>query len=391
MSRLRRSPDPVLFRLIEDGYDLDIVAGHLVVRGVPYVRPSGDVARGDLVMVLDMAGELTRRPSTHVAMFTGEPPCDEQGRPLARIINSVQARQLAPSLDVTVTFSSKPAGGYGDFYEKVTTYVALLSAPAQALDPDATAQSRMSPAAAEAGDARTSPFQYVDTASARAGIANIASRLVGHQVAIVGLGGTGSYVLDLVAKTPVDEIHLYDGDVFAQHNAFRAPGAADVDTIERCATKVAHFGAVYSRLHRGIVEHAAPVSSDNVDDLRQMDFVFVCVDDGQARRLIVETLVAAGVPFVDVGIGLYDVDDSIAGTVRTTIHLSDAPVPKGIPFDDGPNEYDQNIQVADLNALNAALAVVRWKRAIGFYNDLEQETESLFDVDGNALTNRCEP
>jgi hypothetical protein len=31
--------------------------------------------------------------------------------------------------------------------------------------------------------------------------------------------------LDFVAKTPVEEIHLFDSDVFLQHNAFRAPGA----------------------------------------------------------------------------------------------------------------------------------------------------------------------
>ena len=44
-------------------------------------------------------------------------------------------------------------------------------------------------------------------------------------VAIVGLGGTGSYVLDLVAKTPVRQIHLDDGDMFLQHNAFGSPSA----------------------------------------------------------------------------------------------------------------------------------------------------------------------
>ena len=32
------------------------------------------------------------------------------------------------------------------------------------------------------------------------------------KVAIVGLGGSGSYILDLIAKTPICEIHLYDGD-----------------------------------------------------------------------------------------------------------------------------------------------------------------------------------
>jgi tRNA A37 threonylcarbamoyladenosine dehydratase len=52
-------------------------------------------------------------------------------------------------------------------------------------------------------------------------------------------GGTGSYVLDFVAKTPVKEIHLFDGDIFDQHNAFRAPGAPSGEELEQRLKKVA--------------------------------------------------------------------------------------------------------------------------------------------------------
>ncbi|MDZ7652346.1 MAG: ThiF family adenylyltransferase [Burkholderiaceae bacterium] len=71
-----------------------------------------------------------------------------------------------------------------------------------------------------------SVFLFEDTASSRAGIQPIAQALREYKIAIVGLGGTGAYILDLVAKTHVSEIHLYDADKFRQHNAFRAPGAA---------------------------------------------------------------------------------------------------------------------------------------------------------------------
>ena len=40
---------------------------------------------------------------------------------------------------------------------------------------------------------------------------------------------------------------------------------------------------------------------------------------------------------------------------------------------DPENEYDRNIQIADLNMLNAALAVVKWKKLFGFYADNESE------------------
>ena len=52
-----------------------------------------------------------------------------------------------------------------------------------------------------------------------------------------------------------------------------------------------------------------------------------------------------------------------------------------------PNEYDQNIQVADINALNAALAVIRWKRLMGFYVDQQGEHQSRYTIDGNVIGN----
>ena len=47
-------------------------------------------------------------------------------------------------------------------------------------------------------------------------------------------------------------------------------------------------------------------------------------------------------------------------------------------------EYATNIQVADLNALNA-LAVVRWKKLFGFYLDFEGEHNSTYSIDTNSL------
>src|SRR3546814_2749457 len=67
------------------------------------------------------------RSDTHVAMFAGETPCDARGQPLQRIINASRREELGGGLVVTHTFSSKPpVGAYADYYEKMTTYVALL-------------------------------------------------------------------------------------------------------------------------------------------------------------------------------------------------------------------------------------------------------------------------
>jgi hypothetical protein len=38
---------------------------------------------------------------------------------------------------------------------------------------------------------------------------------------------------------------------------------------------------------------------------------------------------------------------------------------------DEDDDYTRNIQIAELNALNAVLAVIRWKKHVGFYGDIE--------------------
>src|SRR3546814_10348716 len=100
----------------------------------------------------------------------------------------------------------------------MTTYVALPANEAAALDPEVTARTRR----VVANDDPESPFVYLDTASSRAGIGEVAQKLMGERVAIVGLGGTGAYVLDQVAKTAVARIDLFDDDYYLQHNAFRS-------------------------------------------------------------------------------------------------------------------------------------------------------------------------
>ena len=56
------------------------------------------------------------------------------------------------------------------------------------------------------------PFKIPNTFETRAAIGPVQDRIRQQRVAIIGLGGTGAYVLDLIAKTPVKEIHLLDAD-----------------------------------------------------------------------------------------------------------------------------------------------------------------------------------
>ena len=214
--------------------------------------------------------------------------------------------------------------------------------------------------------------------SSRYDIQAINDKLKNERIAIVGLGGTGSYVLDFVSKTPVKEIHLFDGDVFSSHNAFRAPGAASFDELCARRQKTEYFASKYENMRDGIVSHAEYLTEDNIDQLLDFDFVFVCIDNGKARKLVIEFLGYNGKPFVDAGMGLSVNNNAILGSVRTTCCNSDnfeivkANMPLGDPKVDAV--YKTNVQISELNALNATLAVIKWKQTMGFYNKLEQDS-----------------
>jgi hypothetical protein len=381
---ISRSAD--LRRLQEEGYEIEVRCGHLVINHVPYVNAQREVKLGTLVSTLSLAGDSTSTPETHVTMFDGEPPCDQNGTEL-KIVNSVGHQRLGDGLDIHLTFSSKPPDGYPDYYAKMTTYVSMLTNPARALEPTATARTFRTLETQPDG----SPFRYLDTSSTRAGIGAITAKLSVDKLGIVGMGGTGSYVLDLIAKTPVQEIHIFDDDRFRHHNAFRAPGAASIEELRSEPSKVQYYARRYGPLRTGIVAHDIKIDEETVHLLQGLSFVFICLDNGPARKLITEQLATWGISFVDVGMGVFEANGSLGGLLRVTTssptkrdHVS-SKVPFGAS--NAINEYGHNIQIADLNALNATLAVIKWKKLAGFYVDLEGEHQSLYTIDGNVIGN----
>jgi hypothetical protein len=383
-----RSPD--VQRLVDEGYSVVITDCRLIVHDIPYVDERRTVQRGTLVALLQLADDVVLPPSNHGVYWKGGGLHDHAGRPLD-VGSVLHLHDHGGGLQTNRTMCQKPPGReFRDYHELVTAYTNLLAGHARRVDPSATARTHMPVVKIEPS---RSPFMYADTATARAGVSGLSERLEGGSVGIVGLGGTGSYVLDLVAKTPVGAIHLFDDDLFLQHNAFRAPGAAAGEDITARRTKVDHFAGVYSRMHRGIVPHRQRVGPGGMKALGLCDFVFLCIDEGGAKRQIIDFLERQGTPFVDVGMGLVVTDEGIRGSVRVTTstpgrrdHVRDA---GRIPFaNDGERDvYATNVQIADLNMLNAALAVIRWKRLRGFYADLEGEHHAVFDVAGNALLN----
>ncbi|MBQ0760534.1 MAG: ThiF family adenylyltransferase, partial [Zhongshania sp.] len=257
-----------------------------------------------------------------------------------------------------------------NYYELVTHYHSLFRAEAQLIDINADGRT---------GKVRPnrdpdSPFHYPDTASSRAGITGISERLKGQKIGIIGLGGTGAYALDLLAKMPVSEIHCFDDDVFEAHNAFRAPGAASLEEVNAGQPKVNYLHEMYRVFHHGIVPHAMRIDEQSLDLFGVLDFVFICIDDGPSRLLITRYLAEIGVPFIDVGIGmdvreLPEGGERLSATCRVTLGASGRTDHLDRCLDySSPTEgdvYASNIQSAPINSLNASLAVVRWLQYVG--------------------------
>ena len=371
-----------LQRLADDGYEVEVSAGHLIVHRVPYVNGERAVKYGRLVCALSADGP----PPDHTMYFAGEYPCDDTGTPIEPLRNNSNRHELAGGLWVDHYFSAKPPeGNYRDYYHKMTHYAQVIGRCARRIDPGAVATSGTLVLSPDPND----PFLYMETASSRAGITRMNERLSGDKVGIVGLGGTGSYILDYVSKTRVAEIHLFDGDRFQQHNAFRAPGATSVEELGERQSKVRLYEQRYTRMRSGIVAHDEHVSEAHASVLGELDFVFVAVDDNATRQWLLPELDGLGVPFVDVGMGVEKTDERLLGVVRTSFGetpRSNAPACGEREEDVG--EYARNVQIVELNALNAALAVIRWKKHRGFYLDLGHETRSTYTIDGNHMANR---
>ncbi|KAA3642038.1 MAG: ThiF family adenylyltransferase [Chloroflexi bacterium] len=373
-----------LKKLRDEGIQVEVRNGLLLVSNIPYCNSNSEVMLGTIVSELTLVGEKTAKPKTHVVHFIGEYPCNKNGSPIEQIRNQSQRQEVGPGIFIDHSFSNKPASGYSDYYEKIGRYISIISAPAKSIDGSATEKVFAVLEAAQDEEV----FNYIDTNSSRAGIFEANSKLEGQKIAIIGLGGTGSYVLDLVAKTSVSEIHLFDGDDFLQHNAFRSPGAPSIGVLRKYQTKVHYFQSIYLDMHRNIYAHAKYVTEDNIDQLADMDFVFINVDDNKEKGEIITKLISFRVTFIDVGMGVQEVDGSLLGILRVTTSTENVRdhIPKRISFGDGvEDEYSTNIQIAELNALNAALAVLKWKQLNGFYQDFTKAFNTTYTINTGQL------
>lgn len=369
-------------RLVEKGYAVAFESNYMIVRDIPYLDNELNLQIGAIVSKLVFVDQEQVTQDDHQIFFAGSAPHNLDGKQIQNLGGGLTQLALGEaSSDVVVqrSFSNKPkvAGRFTDFFEKIESYVSIISGPAIELHNANPYTFRVKE------NEPDSVFKFHDTLTSRAEITDLSAKLKNDVIAIIGLGGTGAYILDFIARSPVKEIRCFDLDHFHVHNAFRSPGR--VETSELGQTKAAVYGSRYDNFRTGVVIQPKYIDLSCSTDLDGVTFAFVCVDKGSSRAEILELLISKGIPFIDVGMGLSRRQGSLNGMLRVTYFSAEngATVKeKGLVevTDRQDNLYQANIQIGELNALNACLAVIRFKQLRGFYCEDSPIYHLLFGV-----------
>ena len=367
-----------LRRLVEKGYAVGFDSNCLIVRDVPYLDAQQRLQIGAIVTKMVFVDQKRVQQEDHQIFFAGSIPYNIDGTPIPNLAGGPYTLSLSEeSSDVVVqrSFSNKPreAGRFEDFFHKIESYTTIISGPAMELYEEAKLFTFRT-----AEQIPDSVFKFHDTLTSRAEITDLASKFKDDVIAIIGLGGTGSYVLDFIIRTPVKEIRLFDNDKFHVHNAFRSPGKANED--EFGVPKVSVYKNRYVDYRHGIFAHEKFIDSSCGEDLEGVTFAFVCVDKGSSRAEIFDLLISKQIPFIDVGMGLdrHKTSGLLQGLLRSTYYsLEHGQKIRDMKLADVSDTtddiYRSNIQLGELNSLNACLAVVKFKQLRGFYSAEESE------------------
>ncbi len=124
-------------------------------------------------------------------------------------------------------------------------------------------------------------------------------RLHRKKVAVFGIGGVGSYVVEGLARAGVGNLLLVDGDVVAESNINRQI-IATVDTVGRDKVEVAKERVLSINPDAKVVAKKLfylPETADTID-LTQFDYVVDAVDTVTAKIEIVKRAKLARVPVI---------------------------------------------------------------------------------------------
>ena len=367
--RLQRDVDKRGCRLV-------VEQGRVLVRGVECIVSGGRTAKCDIAVCVDASGNL-------LGAAAGAPPhtaevtlyedgdglvYDNEGKRIESTIFT-DSRRIC-RLSIKLGSQAQPRD-YDDQFHCLRHYMKKILGYVDA-------------ARKGIGDfvQQPNPFTFSSAFESRAGLQGMQNRICGHSTAILGLGGTGSYILDMMVKTPVFSIHIFDGDRMQEWNTFRAPGSPDEHQLSAITKedkfKVDYYAEKYGVFRTGIEAYPRNAGAQDVEFLAEkgVDFAFVAIDpssNGKRQDEIYDALERVSIPFIDAGMCVTLNDDKLDASLQVVVGSNQTrygwrDVIPNSQLSGLPKGDYRNSQIAELNALNAALAVIEWRKATGQFS-----------------------
>lgn len=130
--------------------------------------------------------------------------------------------------------------------------------------------------------------------------------LAGLTVAIIGCSGTGSIVVEQLARLGVGKLVLIDPDVVEEKNLNRILNSGKEDSYLSCS-KVNVLAKAIARM--GLGQEVVPLtcnlmSKEAVSAVAESDVVFGCMDGAEGRHVLNRIATFYNLPYFDVGVRL---------------------------------------------------------------------------------------
>lgn len=152
------------------------------------------------------------------------------------------------------------------------------------------------------------------------------ARLRALRVGVVGLGGTGSQVVQQLTHLGIRDFVLVEDDRVEESNLPRLAGATWIDARLR-RRKTAVSSRVVRRLapRARIASTGAVRSTRSLAELQRVDLIVGCVDNDGARLVLAELAAAHHVPYLDIGVGIENDEGTLAIGGRIAFYLPGGP------------------------------------------------------------------
>lgn len=141
-------------------------------------------------------------------------------------------------------------------------------------------------------------------------------------IGVVGLGGTGSSVVEQLTRLGVGTLTIIDGQKFEKTNVNRLYGSSiNDDGLEKITIAKNNIDDI--DVGTKVIPYDKPITFlSSIEKLKNCDVVFGCTDDQWGRSILTRLAVYYHIPVFDMGVRIYSKEgtiESIQGRVTTLL------------------------------------------------------------------------